>query len=153
MVNECTYKTYGHSHTYLQWKDWNMYTTFSHVSATRPYHTLLSFSWTGRDGEYLYRLVFTSAGSRPFLLCCRRREMRTRTGTGSRRVAFGAAAHLDFLTFDLFTFTTFTSLQSPSNTSYPTYLTYLTNQLFHTRPQWRPRAPTATTTTDTPSHP
>lgn len=116
-------------------------------------HTILSFSWTGRDGEYLYRHVFTSAGSRPFLLCCRRREMRTRTGTGSRRVAFGAAAHLDFLTFDLFTFTTFTSLQSPSNTSYPTYLTYLTNQLFHTRPQWRPRAPTATTTTDTPSHP
>lgn len=100
MVNECTYKTYGHSHTYLQWKDWNMYTTtFSHVSATRPYHTLLSFSWTGRDGEY--RHVFTSAGSRPFLLCCRRREMRTRTGTGSRRVAFGAAAHLDFLIFDI----------------------------------------------------
>lgn len=62
-------------------------------------HTLLSFSWTGRDGEY--RHVFTSAGSRPFLLCCRRREMRTRTGTGSRRVAFGAAAHLDFLTFDI----------------------------------------------------
>lgn len=97
MVNECTYKTYGHSHTYLQWKDWNMYTTFSHVSATRPYHTLLSFSWTGRDGEY--RHVFTSAGSLAPSSCVR--EMRTRTGTGSRRVAFGAAAHLDFLAFDI----------------------------------------------------
>lgn len=49
MVNECTYKTYGHSHTYLQWKDWNMYTTtFSHVSATRPYHTELLVDGTGR---------------------------------------------------------------------------------------------------------
>lgn len=99
MVNECTYKTYGHSHTYLQWKDWNMYTLPPFPMCLPLAHTILSFSWTGRDGEY--RHVFTSAGSRPFLLCCRRREMRTRTGTGSRRVALGAAAHLDFLTFDI----------------------------------------------------
>lgn len=68
-----------------------MYTTFSHVSATRPYHTLLSFSWTGRDGEYRHVPIYLSRqSSLPLVLPSTRDENANGNGKSTGRIWRGS---------------------------------------------------------------